>query len=143
MKLNGSLLVVAGLMLGSLGAVGCKSADKSADPGSSAEAATAVAPEETPDTAPTDNVAAGGVEKDERAFHYYAPHAPPALRVENRGVGPAGHFWSPGYYRWNGREHVWNNGAWYPERAGYIYNAPRWAPAGNRWEYFRGRWARR
>jgi hypothetical protein len=143
MKLNGSMLVVVAMMVGSMGAVGCKSADKSADPGSGTESAAAVTPEETPDTAQTDNVTAGGVEKDERIVHYYAPHGPPALRTEVRGVGPAGHFWNPGYYGWNGRDHVWHGGGWYAERPGYAYYGPRWAPAGNRWEYFRGHWGRR
>jgi hypothetical protein len=71
-----------------------------------------VAPEETAATAPVDNDSAAsttsGVEKDARFFHYYAPHAPPAARFEIAGRAPsARHFWAPGYYRYNGREHVW------------------------------------
>lgn len=144
MKLNGSMLVIVAMMAGSLGAVGCKSADKSADPGSGSEAAAAVAPDETPDNATTQNVAAGGVEKDDLAVRFFAPVAPPAPRVEVMGVRPSEHhFWAPGYYRWNGREHLWHGGGWYLERPGYTYYGPHWAPYGNRWLYHRGYWGRR
>ncbi len=143
MKLNGSMLFVVAMMVGSLGALGCKSNDASTDPaGGSDTSAAAVAPEETPDTVSTATAAAPGVEKDERAFHFYAPHAPPALRIEERGALRPGHFWAPGYYRWNGHEHVWANGGWYAERPGYSWVAPRWAAEGPRWRYYRGYWRR-
>jgi hypothetical protein len=104
MKINGKLMMAVVMVVGSLAATGCSTAS-AADTGP-------VAPEETAATAPVDNDSAAsttsGVEKDARFFHYYAPHAPPAARFEIAGRAPsARHFWAPGYYRYNGREHVW------------------------------------
>jgi hypothetical protein len=128
------------MMVGSMAAIGCNSPNaQSNDP---------VAPEETAASAPVDQAstanASPGFEKDERIFHYYAPHAPPAVRFENRGRAPSErHFWAPGYYRWNGREHVWYNGRWEARREGYEYVSPRWVNRYGRWEYIPGHWARR
>jgi hypothetical protein len=140
MKFNASAVLVVAMMAGSLSAMGCNGQGAAAD--QSTEAAT---PEESPATAPvsTEAAAAPGVEKDARAFAYWAPHGPPALRVEERGPARPGHFWAPGYYRWNGHEHIWANGGWYPERAGYTYNSPRWEQRGARWGYRAGYWHRR
>ena len=94
MKLNGKTMMAVVMMVASMAAVGCNNAEAQTD---------AVAPEETAATAPVENTkdaANPGVEQDARVFHYYAPHAPPAVRVEFRGVAPsARHFWAPGYYR--------------------------------------------
>ena len=139
MKLNGKSMVAVVMMVASVAAAGCNTA--------SAQDAGPVAPEETVATAPVVNDAASavnGVEKDERGFHFYAPHAPPAGRFEVRGVAPsARHFWAPGYYRWTGREHVWVGGRWELGRAGYEYAGPRWQHNFGRWEYLPGRWVRR
>jgi hypothetical protein len=137
MKLNGRMLVVVAMMVGSLGAMGCKSTDTGSE---------AVAPEETPDTAPTATASATpGVEMDERRVHFYARVAPPAARWEERGRAPSErHFWAPGYYRWSGREHVWYNGRWERQREGYVYVSPHWQQDRfGRWEYISGYWARR
>jgi len=136
MKLDGKTMVAVVMMVGSLAAAGCNAA--------SAQDSGPVAPEETVATAPIDNGSANsGVEKDERVFHYYAPHAPPAARFEVRGVAPsARHFWAPGYYRWNGREHVWMGGRWELGRDGFQFIAPHWENVFGRWEYFPGRWVR-
>jgi hypothetical protein len=85
-----------------------------------------------------------GVEKDARFVHFYAPHAPPAARFEVRGVAPsARHFWAPGYYRYNGREHVWVGGRWELQRDGLEFVGPRWVRRMRRFEYLPGRWVRR
>jgi WXXGXW repeat (2 copies) len=107
-----------------------------------------VLPEETAATATVDsgkaNAANAGVEQDAVRFHYYAPHAPPALRFEVRGRAPSErHFWAPGYWRWNGREHVWMGGRWELRRDGYEYMGPRWFHRAGRWEYLPGHWVRR
>ncbi len=144
MKLNGSVLLVVAMMAGSLGATGCKKDTTSTD--QSTDVAT---PEESPSTAPVSTEAAPGggsapgVEQDARGFAYYAPHGPPAARIEERGAARPGHFWAPGHYGWNGREHVWANGGWYPERPGYAYYGPRWEQRGGRWGYRPGAWHRR
>lgn len=141
MKLNGKILVVAAMMLGSVAAVtGCNAP---------ADDSNAIAPEETAATAPVDDQATPGFEQDAMRFrygarHYYAPHAPPAARHEARGRAPsARHFWAPGYYRWNGRQHTWVAGRWEVRRHGYQYVAPHWERHYGRWEYIPGRWIRR
>jgi hypothetical protein len=99
MKINGKMMMAVVMMVSSLAATGCSTA--------SAADAGPVAPEETAATAPVQNTAANGVEKDFFGIRFYAPVAPPALRFEVRGVAPSErHFWAPGYYRYNGREHV-------------------------------------
>jgi hypothetical protein len=137
MKLNGKMMMAVVMMVGSLAATGCNTASAS-DTG-------AVAPEETAATAPVDNGnATAGVEKDERFFHFYAPFAPPAARVEFRGIAPSPrHFWAPGCYRYNGREHVWVGGRWELRRDGFEYAGPRWVNRFGRFEYLPGRWVRR
>src|SRR6185312_2692955 len=137
MKLNGKTMVVVAMMLGALATAGCSTAQ--------ADDTGLVAPQETAETAPVENAASSaGVEKDARFFHYYAPHAPPAARFEVRGVAPsARHFWAPGYYRWNGREHIWVGGSWVLRRDGFDFTGPRWVRRGVRFEYMPGRWVRR
>jgi hypothetical protein len=140
MKLNGKMMMAVVMMVGSLAATGCSKAD----------AQEAVAPEETPATAlvVTDVADAtntsNGVEKDARGFHYYSRFAPPAARFEFRSVAPSGrHFWAPGYYRWNGREHAWVGGRWELRREGLEFVGPRWVRRFGRFEYLPGRWVRR
>jgi hypothetical protein len=136
MKLNGKTMVAVVMMVGSLATAGCSKA--------SAADAALVAPEETAATAPVDDGTTAGTEKDARFFHYYAPHAPPAARVELRGIAPsARHFWAPGYYRWNGRDHVWVGGRWELRREGFEFVAPQWVHRFGRFEYMPGRWIRR
>jgi hypothetical protein len=137
MKLNGRMMMVAVMMLGSMAAVGCNKPSESSSE--------AVAPEETVASAPVASESASpGFEQDYRGFHYYSPRQPPARRFEERGRAPSErHFWAPGYYRWNGREHVWYNGRWEQRREGYEYASPRWERRSTRWEYIPGRWVRR
>jgi len=141
MKLNGTTMMAMVMMLGTLAATGCNTAS-AADTGP-------VAPEETAAMAPVDDSSAAtsassGVEQDARGFHYFAPHGPPAARVEFRGVAPsARHFWAPGYYRYNGREHVWTGGRWELRRDGFEFIAPHWVNRFGRFEYLPGRWVRR
>jgi hypothetical protein len=145
MKLNGKMLVVVGMMVGAIGATGCNKM--------SAQDDNAVAPEENPATAPAveDKTAATpGVEQDAYWFNfytgrrYYAPHAPPAMRVEVQGRAPSErHFWRGGYYRWSGREYVWTGGRWDVRRDGHEWRNPHWVNRSNRYEYVPGHWVRR
>ena len=85
-----------------------------------------------------------GVEQDAIGFRVYAPFAPPAARVEVFGVAPsARHFWAPGYYRYNGREHVWVGGRWELRRDGFEFVTPHWVNRFGRWGYVPARWTRR
>ncbi len=137
MKLGGSVLGAVAMVVGSLGATGCKAGDGMSDSGKGA-----VAPEETPERAPVSTTVSPAAPEDAQAVHYYGPR-PPGVPAEERGRAPSErHFWSPGYQQWNGHEHVWHHGGWYARRDGYEYNAPHWENGYGRWEYLPGRWVR-
>ena len=141
MNFNGKAMVAVAMMMGSMAVMGCS---KPAD-----QASEAVAPEETPATAPVDGDTSApaktpGVEQDSLRFGFYAPVAPPVVRIETPGRAPSErHFWTPGYYRWTGREHAWVGGRWELRREGYNYVGPRWENRQSRWQYLPGRWVRR
>jgi hypothetical protein len=140
MKLNGKMMMAVVMVVGSLAATGCSTAN-AADAG-------AVAPEETPATATVDNQSTSntthGVEKNYFGVRFYAPVAPPALRFEVRGIASsARHFWAPGYYRWTGREHFWVAGRWELRRDGFEFIGPHWVRRFGRYEYIPGHWLRR
>jgi hypothetical protein len=149
MKLNGSILVAAAMMVGSMGAIGCKSQDKITDTGNNVaaqETASVATPEDNPSAAlvsDTELAAPTGVEKNAYWGHYWAYRAPPAHRYEPVGAYRAGYFWRPGYYGWSGRDYTWYGGAYYPERVGYRYVSPAWYSVGPRWGYRQGYWVRR
>jgi hypothetical protein len=153
MKWNGSLLLIAAMVVGSFGAVGCKSNDnKVSDKGneSAPQESAAPTPEDNPESAPVseENESAhespATLEKDAAVVAYWSYRAPPALRVEERGVAPgAGYWWRGGYYGWRNRDYHWYPGRWYAPRAGYTYYGPSWYHWGNRWGYRPGRWYRR
>lgn len=133
MKLYGKTLVAVAMMLGALGATGCK------------KAIDAVAPEESADNAPVVDDQAATPEQNALRFGvYFAPREPPPPRHEARPPAPsARHFWTNGYWRWNGRQHVWVSGRWVPRRDRYDYRSPRWERRSGRWVYVRGHWVRR
>jgi hypothetical protein len=67
---------------------------------------------------------------------------PPAPVVERRVVAPGpGYFWTPGYYRWDGRAYIWAPGAWVrPPRPHAVWVAPRWVHRGGGYVFVEGRW---
>ena len=147
MKLNGKTLAMVMVMaVGAIGATGC----------SNPAGDDAVAPEESAATAPVEesSSATPGFEQNARRFggygnyygrrYYYAPHAPPAARYEYQGRAPSHrHFWTNGYYRWDGRQHVWHGGRWEQRRDNYTYVSPVWSRHQSRWAYVPGHWVRR
>jgi YXWGXW repeat-containing protein len=62
--------------------------------------------------------------------------APPPLRVVE--APPL----RPGYWRWNGREHVWADGRWLPERRGWHWVPEHWDEHNGRWRFGQGHWER-
>ena len=68
--------------------------------------------------------------------------APPAPRVVVVPEPRAGYVWAPGYWRWDGGQHVWIEGRWLPERRGYRWVPDRWDERGGRWYFEEGHWAR-
>jgi hypothetical protein len=68
--------------------------------------------------------------------------APPRPRMEHRiGRPQAGQTWVPGYWSWNGSQHVWNAGRWEtPPTPHARWNAPRWEHRGRQWQWEPGQW---
>jgi hypothetical protein len=66
---------------------------------------------------------------------------PPPLVVE---VPPprAGFVWAPGYYNWNGHQHVWVEGRFIAERPGYRWAPDHWEQHNGRWRFAKGHWER-
>ncbi len=146
MKLNGKMMVAVAMMVGAMGAMGCNKSD--------AGGTDAVAPEENPESASApvvpDDQSKAGAEAATNWFdssvrvHYWAPRAPPAVRVETIGVAPSPrHFWAPGYWRWSGREYTWYPGAWRLRRDNYAWANGHWVNRYGRWEWIPGHWYRR
>jgi hypothetical protein len=52
--------------------------------------------------------------------------APPAPRIVEAPPPRPGFVWAPGYYRWDGHQHVWVDGRWIHERRGHHWVAARW-----------------
>lgn len=68
--------------------------------------------------------------------------APPPPRVVVVPEARAGFVWAPGYWRWNGHEHVWIEGRWLRARPGWHWVPERWEQRGDRWHFEEGRWER-
>lgn len=69
--------------------------------------------------------------------------APPLPRVVvARGLRP-GWTWSPGYWRWAGRNYVWIDGIWLAERPGYRYTAAHWVGGPRGWVFVPDGWVSR
>lgn len=70
--------------------------------------------------------------------------APPAARVEVRGVAPSSrHVWVGGYWSWNGSTHLWVAGKWsVPPRGRARWVDGHWknVPPGG-WVWVPGHWA--
>jgi hypothetical protein len=75
-------------------------------------------------------------------YAYYAPVAPPAVRVEAYGAAPGpGFIWINGYWGYRGSSHVWIPGRWErPPRGRSAWAEGRWERQGNRWAYRQGHW---
>jgi hypothetical protein len=69
--------------------------------------------------------------------------APPPPRIVVTPAPRAGWVWSPGYWRWTGREYFWVAGRWLPERRGYGYVPAHWERALGGWIFVPARWLRR
>jgi hypothetical protein len=66
-----------------------------------------------------------------------APPPPPEVMVPPPRVG---FVWAPGFWGWNGQQHVWHEGRWMHERPGHHWQADHWEQHGNRWHYAQGHW---
>ena len=75
---------------------------------------------------------------------YYADVAvaPPPPRIVVTPSVRAGYVWAPGYWRWNGRQHVWVDGRYMRERRGYRWHPAHWEARGGRYHFEQGHWER-
>ena len=65
---------------------------------------------------------------------------PPPPRYEVVPPPRAGYVWAPGYWAWNGYQHVWVRGHWIAARPGYVWVADRWERRGPHWHHVHGHW---
>lgn len=72
----------------------------------------------------------------------YVEIAPPAARYEAIPSARPGYVWAPGYWAYQGRNHVGVRGHWVRERPGYAYYAPEWKYSDGRWRFHDERWDR-
>jgi len=72
----------------------------------------------------------------------YVRRAPPAVRVEVRGVAPGpGHIWVAGYYRWDSGDYVWVPGHWEARpRARARWVEGHWRHTRHGWYWVEGHW---
>lgn len=70
------------------------------------------------------------------------PMAPPRMRFERRPrFAPRGQVWVPGYWNWNGQQHVWVQGHFEARpRPNAVWVQPRWGRQGRQWILTPGQW---
>jgi hypothetical protein len=65
---------------------------------------------------------------------------PPPVHVEAVPAPRAGYVWAPGYWQWDGRQHIWHRGHWEAERPGQRYVAARWIETPRGWHFVPAHW---
>jgi hypothetical protein len=68
--------------------------------------------------------------------------APPAPRVVEVPPPRPGFVWAPGYYRWDGHQHVWIDGHFMRERRGSHWVPEHWDERHGRYHFEPGHWER-
>jgi len=81
-----------------------------------------------------------------QAQEIFIERAPPPPRVEVVPVIPAERMerehWQPGYWRWDGREHVWVEGHYVERpRRGAVWVPARWEQRPRGWVFVEGHWS--
>ncbi len=69
-------------------------------------------------------------------------HAPPPLRVEQRGAAPfRDAVWIDGQWDWRDGNYVWVHGHWEHARTGFhSWQAGQWTQHGHSWNWRPGKW---
>jgi len=67
--------------------------------------------------------------------------APPAPRVVEVPPPRPGYVWAPGYYRWDGHQHIWVDGRFMHERRGSHWVPEHWDERHGRYHFEPGHWA--
>jgi hypothetical protein len=68
--------------------------------------------------------------------------APPAPRVVEVPPPRPGFVYAPGYWRWDGHQHVWVDGHFMKEHRGHHWVAEHWDNRGGRYHFEPGHWER-
>jgi len=68
--------------------------------------------------------------------------APPAPRIVEVPPPRPGFVWAPGYYRWDGHQHVWVDGRFIRERRGFHWVPEHWDEHHGRYHFEPGHWDR-
>ncbi|MDR3389304.1 MAG: YXWGXW repeat-containing protein [Rudaea sp.] len=66
--------------------------------------------------------------------------APPAPQVEIVPAARVGYVWAPGYWNYDGHQHVWSNGHYIREHRGHQWVNDSWEQRGTRWHHEAGHW---
>jgi len=76
------------------------------------------------------------------ATRVYVRIAPPAPVVERVVAAPRmGYVWTPGFYRWSGREYVWVAGRYVaPPRPHVVWVPGHWTHEARGWFWIGGTW---
>ncbi len=66
---------------------------------------------------------------------------PPPEPISELDIGERPNFiLSPGYWMWNGKNHVWQHSRWVEKREGYVWVPDQWQQRGNKWHLAPGHW---
>jgi YXWGXW repeat-containing protein len=65
---------------------------------------------------------------------------PPPVRVEVVPAPRPGYVWAPGYWAWNGRQHVWYDGRWEAERPDQRFVPAHWVDTPGGWRFVPAHW---
>lgn len=68
--------------------------------------------------------------------------APPAPRIEEVPVAPAGYVWAPGYWEFFHGQYVWRRGHFVQGRPGYRWVPESWERRGGYHHFNEGHWDR-
>lgn len=66
--------------------------------------------------------------------------APPPPLYEQAPSPRNGYIWAPGFWNWNGAEHVWNQGHWEQMRLGQRYQPHQWQRTNDGWRLISDQW---
>jgi hypothetical protein len=83
------------------------------------------------------------VAREQVAVDVVIGSAPPPVHVEAVPAPRVGYVWAPGYWLWDGHQHVWHRGHWEAERPGQHYVAARWIETPRGWHFVPAHWEHR
>ncbi len=70
----------------------------------------------------------------------YVDTPPPPPRSETVPPARTGFVWAPGYWSWDGNQHVWVEGRWLETRVNAKWEPEHWEQVDGRWHFVPGQW---